>query len=128
MWPSADDTIQTTNFSREMRLQFCELATFAQAIIQTVPVDPSSDDIENITNIIPWGQALKDAVVCDLVFGSQPSPFLQEAEKRSLQAISGIDMLTTRGLRMAETWTGMRPPRAPIHAAAVRACGRTRDE
>jgi len=128
LWPSIDDTLQTTNFSREMRLQFSELATFAQVIIQTVALDPTSNDIRNICDIIPWTQTRKNAVVCDLVYGSQPSPFLLEAQKRGLTAIAGVDLLTTRGLRMTETWTGTRPARAPIHAAAVRACSRTRDE
>jgi shikimate dehydrogenase len=128
MWPFADSAIESTKFSREMRLQFRELTTFAQTIIQTVAVDPSSSDILHIADIVPWDKLRKDTIVCDLVCGSKPSPFMLEAQKRGLTGIAGVDMLTTRGLRMMETWKGRRPPRAPVLAAAVRASARTRDE
>jgi len=128
LWPNATGDAHSTNFSREMRLQFREFSAFAQVIIQTVSVEPTSDDIHRIASIIPWSQVRNDAVVCDLVYGSKPSPFFEEAQQRGLTAISGVELLTTRGLRVMEAWTGTRPPRAPVLAAAVRACTRTRDE
>ncbi|MCL2823286.1 MAG: hypothetical protein FWD57_04780 [Polyangiaceae bacterium] len=128
LWPTLNDDVQTTKFSREMRLQFREFAAFAQVIIQTVTVDPASEDADRIANIIPWDQARKEAMVCDLMYGGNPSPFLLKAQERGFTSIGGVDLLTTRGLRMMDKWVGKRPTRAPIVAAAVRACARTRDD
>ena len=122
LWPTNSNDVETTKFSREMRLQFSEFARLAQVVIQTAPLDPSSDDIHRVSRIISWPQTRKDTLVCDLAFGSRPSPFVAEAQRHGRSAISGIDMLTTRGLRMMEIWTGLRPPLAPIRAAAIRTC------
>jgi shikimate dehydrogenase len=127
LWPSPTAS-PTSRFSQEMRLQFLELAASAQVIIQTVPVAPSSKDARLLTRVVSWSQTRSDAIVCDLVYGGPPSPFLVEARRHGLTGIGGVEMLTTRGLRMLETWTGMRPPPEPIHAAALRACARSRDE
>lgn|GEM_PF-655860 len=128
LWPSPIGASPTTRFSQEMRLQFLEIAASAQVIIQTVPVAPSSKDARLLSRVVSWSQTRSDATVCDLVYGGPPSPFLVEAHRHGLTGIGGVEMLTTRGLKMLETWTGMRPPREPIHAAALRACARSRDE
>jgi len=128
LWPGPSGPSPSTRFSQEMRLQFRELTASAQVIIQTVPVPPSSKDARLLSGVVPWSQTRSDAVVCDLVYGGPPGPFLVEANRHGLTGIGGVEMLTTRGLRMLETWTGMRPPREPVHAAALQACARSRDE
>ncbi|HNS95571.1 MAG TPA: hypothetical protein PLJ27_19545 [Polyangiaceae bacterium] len=128
LWPMSRECSASSRFSQQMRLQFGELASSAQALIQTIAVSPSSEDARLLASVIPWTQTRQDAVVCDLIYGASTSPFLAEAQRRGLTGIGGIEILTMRGLRIIETWTGQSPPRQLIHAAALDACARLSDE
>jgi len=125
LWPAHAGSVASTAFSREMRLQFRELAASANVLIQTVAIDPSTEDALLLARTVPWSQTPRDAVVCDLVYGPAPGPYLVEAERQGLARVGGVEMLTRRGTRLIETWTGRRPPRASLHAAAVRVCMRS---
>lgn len=126
LWPGTEATEASSNFSREMRLQFSELARSANVLIQTVAVDPSTEDVVRLAHTAPWSEAQQDAVVCDLLYGPVPGPYLIEAERHGLHRVGGVEMLTRRGIRLIETWTGQCPPRAPVHATALRACMRSK--
>lgn len=121
LWPKQAEAT-TTNFSREMRMQFSELAASANVLIQTAPVDPRDEDARTVRKMIAWSQTRRDALVCDLVYGSAPGPFLAGAEREGLARVGGIEMLTRRVSRLMEAFTGSRPPRATLHAAALRLC------
>lgn len=125
LWPAQAASAATTAFSREMRLQFRELAASANVLIQTVAIDPATEDALLLAHTVPWSQTPRDAVVCDLVYGPAPGPYLVEAERQGLARVGGVEMLTRRGTRLIETWTGRRPLRASLHAAAVRVCMRS---
>ena len=126
LWPGTDLSETSSHFSREMRLQFSELARSAALIVQTVAVDPSTGDARRLARTVPWRDARQDAVVCDLVYGPAPGPYLVEAERYGLERVGGVEMLTRRAVRLIETWTGQRPPRARLSAEALRVCVRTR--
>lgn len=126
LWPGSLPTEASSRFSREMRLQFTELARSANLLVQTVAVDPSSEDARRLARTVPWRDAQQDAVVCDLVYGPAPGPYLIEAERYGLERTGGVEMLTRRAVRLIETWTGQRPPRARLSAEALRVCVRAR--
>ncbi len=119
LWPGQNPTV-SSRFSREMRLQFTELARSANAIIQTVAVEASTPDAAPLAESVPWAETRRDAVVCDLVYGPESGPYLAGAERRGLSRIGGEEMWTSRAMLLVERWTGQRPCRAAMHAAALR--------
>jgi shikimate dehydrogenase len=124
LWPASGSGSGISHFSREMRLQFAELAASACLLVQTVAMDPSAPDAPLLARLVPWPKTRRDAFVCDLVYGAIPSPFLVESRGQDLAGVGGIEMLTRRGLQLIETWTGRLPPRACLHAAVSRMCMR----
>ncbi|PIE05913.1 MAG: hypothetical protein CSA75_02285 [Sorangium cellulosum] len=124
LWPNVTDPVQSSNFSREMRMQFREIAASANVFIQTVAVDSLSTDARQISQTIPWSQTRRDALVCDLVYGPSPGPFLASAEKEALARVGGIEMLTKYSARLVEFFTGQQLSRSLLHAAALRVCTR----
>lgn len=124
LWPESLPGAVISHFSREMRLQFSELAASANLLVQTVPMDPSAPDAPLLASLVPWPKTRRDAFVCDLVYGAVPGPFLVESRGQGLTGVGGIEMLTRRGLQLMETWTGRLPPRACLQDAVSRMCMR----
>lgn len=125
LWPDSLPGAVRSHFSREMRLQFSELAASASLLVQTIPLDPSAPDALQLARLVPWPKTRRDAFVCDLVYGAVPGPFLVESRGQGLTGVGGIEMLTRRGLQLIERWKGKLPPRACLHAAVSRMCART---
>ena len=52
----------------------------------------------------------EEHVVMDLVYGSEPTPLLQEARKRGASTIDGREMLVRQAALAFELWTGISAP------------------
>jgi shikimate dehydrogenase len=52
----------------------------------------------------------KDALVYDLVYNPEETPFLREAKKAGAETLGGLSMLVHQGAASFELWTGKIPP------------------
>jgi 3-dehydroquinate dehydratase/shikimate dehydrogenase len=60
---------------------------------------------------------LRVRVVFDMVYFPLETRFLNEARRRGLTTISGLEMLVAQGARQFEIWTGLAAPRALMEQA-----------
>ena len=66
---------------------------------------------------------LRVRVVFDMVYYPLGTRFLNEARRRGLTTISGLEMLVAQGARQFEIWTGLSAPRALMEQAVRAALG-----
>ena len=66
---------------------------------------------------------LRVRVVFDMVYYPLGTRFLNEARRRGLTTISGLEMLVAQGARQFEIWTGLSAPRALMEQAVRVALG-----
>jgi len=52
----------------------------------------------------------KDALVYDLVYNPEETPFLKEAKKAGSETLGGLSMLVRQGAASFELWTGKKAP------------------
>jgi 3-dehydroquinate dehydratase/shikimate dehydrogenase len=67
---------------------------------------------------------LRVRVVFDMVYYPLATRFLNEARKRGLTTIAGLEMLVAQGARQFEIWTGLAAPRALMEQAVRQALDR----
>jgi shikimate dehydrogenase len=67
----------------------------------------------------PWPvEALgRDALVVDLVYGPQPTPWVRACRASGLDALDGLGLLVHQARRSLSLWTGREVPLAPLAAA-----------
>jgi 3-dehydroquinate dehydratase/shikimate dehydrogenase len=89
------------------------------AVINATPVG-MSPHVDNS----PFDLArLRVRVVFDMVYYPLGTRFLNEARRRGLTTISGLEMLVAQGARQFEIWTGLSAPRALMEQAVRAALG-----
>ena len=66
---------------------------------------------------------LRVRVVFDMVYYPLGTRFLNDARRRGLTTISGLEMLVAQGARQFEIWTGLAAPRALMEQAVRAALG-----
>ncbi|HET9067516.1 MAG TPA: shikimate dehydrogenase, partial [Amaricoccus sp.] len=88
-------------------------------------------DAATIVNATPLGMAGSSelpldlaavppaALVTDLVYGGEPTPFVAAARRRGLLAVDGLGMLLHQGVPGFERWFGVRPEVDEALRAAV---------
>lgn len=62
-----------------------------------------------------------DAIVYDIVYNPAKTILIQEAQKRGLKTIGGLDMLIYQAERALEIWTGKKPDAKSMKIAALEA-------
>lgn len=94
-------------------------------------IDAAAGDAATIVNTTSLGMAGGDPVpldlavvapstlVTDIVYGAEPTPFVQAARARGLTAVDGIGMLLHQGVPGFERWFGRRPEVDAALRAAV---------
>jgi shikimate dehydrogenase len=123
-----DSGFQVSLWNRNM----AKAERLVQEIGLQVPVVPIADPSEcqlmiNATSAslagemlpIAWDKAPTDLVAYDLMYGVQPTVFLQTAQARGLKPVSGLALLVAQGARSLEYWIGERVSRQVMHDAAV---------
>ena len=63
-------------------------------------------------------------VVMDLVYRPRKTRLLELAERRGMEAISGVEMFLAQGTAQWEIWTGVRAPEAAMRRAVLAALAR----
>ncbi len=103
---------------------------------QVVPWDSEESlEVDAVINATPVGMyphvdnlpfdlaRLRVRVVFDMVYYPLGTRFLNEARRRGLTTISGLEMLVAQGARQFEIWTGLSAPRALMEQAVRAALG-----
>ena len=62
-----------------------------------------------------------DTIVYDIVYNPSKTILIQEAQKRDLKTIGGLDMLVYQAERAIEIWTGKKPDTKSMKIAALEA-------
>ena len=65
------------------------------------------------------GAVAASALVTDIVYGAEPTPFIRAARARGLAAVDGLGMLLHQGVPGFERWFGRRPEVDAALRAAV---------
>jgi shikimate dehydrogenase len=66
---------------------------------------------------LPEGLLAEGAVAYDMVYGSEPTPFMRWAQQQGAAAIAdGLGMLVEQAAEAFEIWRGWRPDSAPVIA------------
>ena len=78
----------------------------------SVGLDGSSTPLD--VRLLPRGQR-----VYDLVYGPDGTPLVRAAREGGVQAVDGLWMLVYQAAAAFQLWTGLEPPAAIMHAAAL---------
>src|SRR5262249_33388032 len=75
---------------------------------------------------LPIGAFLMDALghrtglrIFDMVYGPEGTPLVRQARARGLVAVDGLWMLVRQAAAAFALWTGIEPPAAVMHTAAL---------
>jgi shikimate dehydrogenase len=76
----------------------------AATVVNTTPVGMGGDAVPVDLSAAPaW------ALVADIVYGAEPTPFIAEARRRGLATAEGLGMLLHQAVPGFEAWFGRRP-------------------
>lgn len=119
VWPAGSKEPASTKLSTEMRLQFAELARFADVVVQATSTGMAGGPPgDAVAAMVPFDGMSKDAVAFDLVYRPAVTPFLLAAERAGLRAISGLGMLVRQAEATYKIWLGQDPPPGVMRKAA----------
>jgi len=77
----------------------------AATVVNTTPV--GMEGVEAVP--LDLGSVASGALVTDIVYGADPTPFIRAARARGLTAVDGVGMLLHQGVPGFERWFGRRP-------------------
>jgi len=63
-------------------------------------------------------------IVMDMIYRPRVTKFLQLAEQKGIETITGLDMFVAQGAAQWEIWTGLRAPEPAMRSAVARALAR----
>jgi shikimate dehydrogenase len=96
------------HFGSRIRVVDWQDATAAAADAATVD-NTTSLGMAGNTDLPISLAGVRDALVTDLVYGAEPTPFIAEARARGLTAVEGLGMLLHQAVPGFERWFGVRP-------------------
>ena len=92
-----------TELETSVALQDCDLLVNCTSIGMRFSATETETPLE--ASLIP-----KDALVYDLVYNPEETPFLREAKKAGAETLGGLSMLVYQGAASFELWTGEKAP------------------
>jgi shikimate dehydrogenase len=99
---------------RALRPPACDLLVNATS----VGLEPRLDEAETL-EALQLDQLDPPPIVCDLVYGSEPTPLLAWAARAGSRTVGGLEVLVRQGALSFERWTGVRAPLEVMRRAAV---------
>lgn len=121
VWPSAAPNEAGSSLSRELRLQWAEIASAADIVVQATSAGMSGGASgDDVAAIVPWRRLAKGALAYDLVYNPPETPFLRSARGHGLRAVSGLGMLARQGARSLALWLNVAPDVGIMREAAER--------
>ncbi len=119
VWPGGSREAPLSKLSTELRLQFAELARYADIVIQATSAGMTGGpDGSGVGSMIAFDKMPKTAVAFDLIYRPARTPFLRAAETAGLRAISGLGMLVRQAEATFKIWLGVEPPPGVMRKAA----------
>lgn len=92
----------------------------ADIVVNATPVGMSSDEQPvEIDRVAP------NAIIVDLVYAPQETPWVREARAHGHRAIDGLSMLLHQGVAAFECWFGEEPDQSVMKKALLEAAGRS---
>lgn len=70
----------------------------------------------------PWEALVAGASIYDMVYASEPTPFLAKARSRGHRTADGLGMLAAQGEEAFFLWTGIRPPSGVMKRRILAEC------
>ena len=92
-----------TELETSVALQDCDLLVNCTSIGMRFSATEAESPLS--ADLIP-----KDALVYDLVYNPEETPFLKEAKKAGAETLGGLSMLVYQGAASFELWTGKSAP------------------
>jgi shikimate dehydrogenase len=92
-----------TDLETSVALQDCDLLVNCTSIGMRFSAAEAESPLN--ASLIP-----KDALVNDLVYNPEETPFLKEAKKAGAETLGGLSMLVRQGAASFELWTGKKAP------------------
>jgi shikimate dehydrogenase len=121
LWPGEGDAEATerSKASQVLRLQWKDLVADADCVIQATSAGMLGGARgEDVAAIVPWDRLPAHALVYDVVYNPQVTPFLESAGKHGLQAVGGLGMLVRQAELAIKMWTGHDAPVDVMRRAA----------
>jgi len=92
-----------TELETSVALQDCDLLVNCTSVGMRYSATEAESPLN--ADVIP-----KDALVYDLVYNPEETPFLKEAKKAGAKTLGGLSMLVYQGAASFELWTGKDAP------------------
>lgn len=116
---------RTVDKARQLAQEFAGLGTLSACGFQDlkgevfdVVINGTAASLQGELPPLPEGLLAEDAVAYDMMYGAEPTPFMQWAEKEgAAQALDGLGMLVGQAAESFYLWRGIRPETAPVIAA-----------
>jgi shikimate dehydrogenase len=121
LWPGEGDapTTERSKASQVLRLQWKDLVGDADCVIQATSAGMRGGARgEDVAAIVPWDRLPAHALVYDVVYNPEVTPFLESARKHGLQAVGGLGMLVRQAELAIKMWTGHDAPVDVMRRAA----------
>jgi shikimate dehydrogenase len=121
LWPGEGDapTTERSKASQVLRLQWKDLVGDADCVIQATSAGMLGGARgEDVAAIVPWDRLPAHALVYDVVYNPEVTPFLESARKHGLQAVGGLGMLVRQAELAIKMWTGHDAPVDVMRRAA----------
>lgn len=125
--------IAIANRTKDRAARLAEAAGGGSGIVSAVPFDVALGEYDCVVNCTSVGMhggpdpsgrpaaldaARPGALIVDIVYAPELTPFLAEATRRGLRTLGGLPMLIYQGALAFELWTGVRAPIDVMFAAA----------
>jgi shikimate dehydrogenase len=114
---------RTPEKARLLAAQFAANAAVKSALLAecTAPFDivinATSAGLANAAPVLPAACLRKDSLAYDMVYGRQPTAFMQWAAQYGARTADGLGMLVAQAAESFFVWRGVRPDAAPVLAA-----------
>ncbi len=92
---------------------------FFDAIVNCTPLGLRPGDASPLS-----AAEMNCRIAMDMIYRPRVTKFLQLAQKKGIETITGVDMFVAQGAAQWEIWTGLRAPEAAMRSAVERALAR----
>jgi shikimate dehydrogenase len=125
-WPNAAQLValggRLVRWPHGPEAEWWDLAASCEVVIQATSAGMRGAEAgEPARDVVPWQRLGPSAVALDVVYNPAVTPFLAAAKAAGIRAEGGLPMLVGQAESAIELWTGRRPPRELLAAAAARA-------
>jgi shikimate dehydrogenase len=131
-WPGVTATVHGRDLARAAVARMRHSVVVRAASMR----DPLIGEADIVVNATPVGMSSEEqpveldrvspnAVIVDLVYGSNETAWVRDAKARGHRAVDGLSMLLHQGVAAFECWFGEEPDQSAMKQALAEAAGRS---